>query len=76
MNALKVDGLTKAQIRALIAARDHGHAFADCGIRSRVGGAYLRMVRRLGDRGLLTKRGPFEITEAGLAVLSRIGGAA
>lgn len=61
--------LTEPQRKALIAARDYGHAFARFGTRGRAGGAYGRMCDRLVERGLLTTA-PHQITEAGRTLIS------
>lgn len=65
-----MDKLTKNQRAALEMARDHGHAFALIGCRQRAGGAYMRMVKRLVDNGLLQKRNGFILTDAGKAALA------
>jgi len=62
--------LTKSQRAALVTARDHGHAFAFIGCKQRAGGAYMRMVKRLVDDGLLRKKNGFVITDAGLSAIA------
>jgi hypothetical protein len=61
--------LTQPQRQALRNAQRDGGAFLAIGIRARAGGAYRRMVHRLGDLGLLTKEPPYEITAAGRQAL-------
>jgi DNA-binding MarR family transcriptional regulator len=60
--------LTLAQRTVLVTARDHGHALANTGMRSRAGGAVVRMIDRLVMAGLLTKP-PHKITAAGRKAL-------
>lgn len=69
----RADVLTAAQKAVLLAARDHGHAFALTRHRQCAGGARRRMVDRLRERGLLTWAAPFRITEAGRDALTRAG---
>ena len=65
--------VTCAQRRLLRNAERGGHAFAYIGARARSGGAAFRCCLRLGELGLLTKRAPFELTEAGRALLRADG---
>lgn len=70
--------LSEAQRRALTHAvaaerRDSRFGALPRDIRSRMGGAYRRMLDRLADRGLLTKGWPYKITPAGLRALQEDG---
>lgn len=76
MTTIPMRKLTPGQTRALTMARDQGHAFADISVRDRMGGAYRRMVIRLGDDGFLTKSAPYRITAKGRQALLKQGGAA
>lgn len=63
-------GLTRAQLEALVAARDDGGAvYATRGIRGRMGGAHRRMCERMVSMGLLSSSPPFPISRFGIKVL-------
>lgn len=64
---------TKTQRLALERAEAWGSPFLHLGYRSRVGGAYRRMVIRLGKAGLLQPSYPWGITAAGKDELDRVG---
>lgn len=64
--------LTKAQIKALIAARDKGGAIYVRG--QRTGGAIRRMCERLARAGLVEDWPPFPITRIGLGALAKVEG--
>lgn len=72
-NTKAVDVLTKAQISALVRARDFGNAWLmDRNNSLGASASRIRMVDSLVSRGLLT-RYPNKLTDAGRAALSRIG---
>lgn len=65
--------LTNAQIAALKTAEREGNAFAGRAV-THEGGAYRRMLLRLVERGLLTDRYRWSLTDAGRAAITGLDG--